>query len=76
MIAGEDAPLGGLHELDELLHLGKVRELRLRAGDGIGHAQALTEEDVVKALDRTDRFSRESVPSQSHDIESAVIIPS
>ena len=71
MIAGKNAPLGRLHELNELLHLGKVRKLRLGTRNGVGHAQSLTEEDVVKALDRTDRLGREAVAPQPHNVESA-----
>ena len=48
MIAGKDTPFGGLHKLDELFDLGEMREFCFRAGDGIGHAQSLTEEDVVR----------------------------
>lgn len=70
-IPAQYAAFAAFDEFEKLADFRKVRHFSTGFRDRIAHAAAVTEEDVIKVFDRTDRFRAESVTAHPHDIEPA-----
>ena len=69
--AGENTALGSLDEVDELHHFRQLGNFRFCPGNGVGHAEPLTEEDVIKFLHRADRIRGKAASAHADNVETA-----
>lgn len=71
VIAGENTAFGCFDEREEFTDFREIRHFLFCLSNGIGHAFAMAEEDVVQIFDRPDRFRGETIPAHTDDIETA-----